>query len=109
VFHHIDSSAHVELLAELRRTLRPGGWLFIFEHNPWNPLTLRAVEGCDFDANAQRIASRAMKKRLTAGGLAETRVQFRLFFPHALRYLRPLERALSWLPLGGQYCARARK
>jgi hypothetical protein len=35
-------------------------------------------------------------------------MRYRVFFPHALAALRPLERLLAWLPLGAQYyvCAR---
>src|SRR3989442_1179761 len=36
VFHHIDDSAQAAWLCELRRVLRVGAPLFIFEHNPYN-------------------------------------------------------------------------
>jgi len=109
VFHHIDPAQQVALLADLHRTLRPGGRLFVFEHNPWNPLTVRVVNGCSFDANARMIGAAKMKQRLAAAGFADGKVRYRIFFPHALRILRPLEMAMTWLPLGGQYCAMARK
>jgi SAM-dependent methyltransferase len=109
VFHHIDPQEHAVLLQELRRILRPGGTLFVFEHNPWNPLAVRAVRSCPFDENARLIPGRAMQRRLRAAGFAGCRIRYRVFFPHALRGLRPLEDALTWLPLGGQYCAVARR
>src|SRR5690606_31738033 len=34
VFHHIPEDEHVAKLAELRRVLRPGGLLMVYEHNP---------------------------------------------------------------------------
>ena len=49
VFHHIPHADHVLLLKELRRVIKPGGSLFIFEHNPLNPLTVRVVNTCPFD------------------------------------------------------------
>jgi hypothetical protein len=50
-----------------------------------------------------------MKQRLAAAGFVGTRIRYRIFFPHALSIMRPLEMALTWLPLGGQYYAFARK
>jgi len=109
VFHHIDHAEHVALLRELNRVLRPGGILFVFEHNPYNPLTVRIVNSCPFDEHARLIRGGLMKQRVTAAGFSATSVRYRVFFPHALRLLRPLERILTWLPLGGQYYALARK
>jgi ubiquinone/menaquinone biosynthesis C-methylase UbiE len=109
VFHHIDHRQHVQVLAELRRVLRKGGRLYIFEHNPLNPLTVRVVNNCPFDANAHLIRAPWMKKRLLEAGFGIARVKYRVFFPHALRRLRALEPALTWLPLGGQYFASTAK
>jgi len=109
VFHHIDHTEHISLLKELRRILRPGGNLFVFEHNPYNPLTVHVVNSCPFDKNAQLVRAATMKKRLGAAGFASVKVRYRIFFPHALRIMRPLEAAFAWLPLGGQYYALARK
>lgn len=109
VFHHIDPLDHPVLLRELRRILRPGGTLFVFEHNPWNPLAVRAVQSCPFDENARLIRGATMRRRLRAAGFADCAIRYRIFFPHVLSFLRPLEAAMTWLPLGGQYCALARK
>ena len=105
VFHHIDHADHVALLTEMRRVIRPGGTLFVFEHNPYNPLTVRIVNTCPFDENARLIRGSEMKRRLLNAGFASVKIRYRVFFPHFLRWLRPLERALAWLPLGGQYYA----
>ncbi len=109
VFHHIDAERHAGLLAELKRLLRPGGRLFLFEHNPWNPLTVRIVASCPFDENAHLVSAPVMKRRLVEAGFRAPATHYRLFFPRILRALRPFERALSWLPLGGQYFLSARK
>ena len=109
VFHHIDWDLHVPLLQELRRVIRPGGSLFVFEHNPYNPLTVRVVNQCPFDINARLIRGADMRRRLGAAGFAATRIRYRIFFPHLLRALRPVEMSLAWLPLGGQYYVQSCK
>jgi SAM-dependent methyltransferase len=109
VFHHIDHDAHISLLKELRRVIRPCGNLFIFEHNPYNPLTVRVVNNCPFDENAKLIRGRDMRRRLLAAGFDRVTINYRVFFPHLFRVLRPLERFLTWLPIGGQYYARSQK
>jgi SAM-dependent methyltransferase len=109
VFHHIDHEEHAHLLAEIRRVLRPTGTLFVFEHNPLNPLTCHAVRTCEFDENARLIVGPAMKRRLAAAGLARPRLRYRLFFPHALASLRRLEPYMTALPLGAQYYVMAEK
>ena len=103
VFHHIDPGERARWLQELNRVLQPGGRLFIFEHNPLNPLTVRAVNACPFDENAQLTGSRTLKHQLVQAGFQDTRVCFRIFFPRFLARLRGLEKYLTWLPLGAQY------
>ena len=105
VFHHIEPALHVPLFAELRRILRPGGLITIFEHNPLNPLTVRAVDTCPFDENAILLRAGTLRRRLADAGFAHPAIAYRIFFPRALRLLRPLERWLKWLPLGAQYYA----
>jgi len=109
VFHHIPAESHVRLIGELKRVLRPSGLLVIFEHNPLNPVTVRVVNACPFDDNAILIRARSLRSRVRAAGFAVACVNYRIFFPRFLRRLRPLEAALTWLPLGAQYFVAARK
>ncbi len=46
VFHHIPHDQHLQVLQQLKRSIRPGGLLMVYEHNPFNPLTVRAVRTC---------------------------------------------------------------
>jgi SAM-dependent methyltransferase len=109
VFHHIPAAEHIALLREIGRVLSPDGRFFLFEHNPLNPLTRHAVNSCAFDENAVLIGARDMRRRFATAGLRAARTRHRIFFPHAFAGLRPLERALTWLPLGAQYSIEAVK
>lgn len=103
VFHHIPASQHVRLLSEIRRVLAPNGLFMLYEHNPWNRLTVRAVRNCPFDENAVLISAPEMIRRLRTAGFGEVERRFRVFFPRALAVLRPLEWSLSPVPVGAQY------
>jgi SAM-dependent methyltransferase len=109
VFHHIPHEEHRHWLAELLRVTRPGGLLAIYEHNPLNPLTAHAVKTCPLDVHARLIRSSVMRSRAKASGWVEASVAYKLFFPAALKSLRPLERRLEWLGLGAQYRVTARR
>jgi SAM-dependent methyltransferase len=109
VFHHIPPVAHSGALTELYRLSRSRGLLMIYEHNPLNPLTVRAVNTCPFDKNAILLRAGDMAARVRASGWTDVRVAYRVFFPAALKRLRPLENWLRWSPLGAQYCLTARR
>ena len=109
VFHHIADREHIRLLQEFHRVLMPGGVAFIFEHNPHNPVTRRAVKTSPLDDNAKLISARAMKANLKAAAFSGIQIRYRVFFPSVLRALRPLEKWMMWLPLGAQYYAVAAK
>ncbi|MGC1305377.1 MAG: class I SAM-dependent methyltransferase [Caulobacteraceae bacterium] len=103
VFHHIDATEHASIFGQLRRLLRPGGLMAIFEHNPVNPATRHIVATCPFDANAVLLSSAELKRSQTQAGFREIKVAYTGFFPGGLRTLRPLERFLTGLPIGAQY------
>ena len=108
VFHHIPEQDHIYLLAEIRRCLKPGGMMIMFEHNPLNPLTRLAVARCPFDENAVLIGAGEMKRRFTSAGYDDVKARFRIFFPGFLSVLRPIESYIENIPVGGQYYVTAR-
>jgi SAM-dependent methyltransferase len=109
VFHHIAAKEHAHWLAELLRVTKPGGLLAIYEHNPLNPLTVRAVNTCPLDVNARLIRGGAMCARALEAGWADARLGYKLFFTAFLAGLRPMERHLEWLALGAQCRMTARR
>lgn len=109
VFHHIPHEEHLYWLDELLRVTKPGGVLVIYEHNPLNPLTVRAVNTCPLDVNARLIRGRTMRQRALDGGWEDAKVAYKLFFPSFLAALRSMEHHLEWLSLGAQYRMMARR
>src|SRR6266702_359998 len=109
VFHHISREEPAHWLRELLRVTRSGGMLAIFEHNPLNPLTLRAVDSCPFDENASLLRAKELVESCRSSGWIDARVRYHLFFPRALAGLRGLEPYLSGVPLGAQYSVFATK
>lgn len=103
VFHHIERTAHVSWAGEAARVLRPGGSLFVFEHNPLNPFTLRVVRTCPFDKGVRLLRAGYAVRMLHEAGFKSPEVRFYFFFPRVLRMLRPIERHLGFIPLGAQY------
>ncbi len=103
VFHHILPQEHVRWLTELFRVTRPGGMLAVFEHNPRNPLTRKAVDRCEFDKDAILIRPETLRAAMAAAGWSDLKLHYHVFFPGFLARLRPVEPLLAWLPLGGQY------
>lgn len=109
VFHHIDHEEHALWLQELWRILKLNGVLIIFEHNPFNPLTVSTVKHCPFDVNAKLIPGKQLTSSIRKVGGRDIDLVYRIFFPKALSFLRPLEKNLKKLPLGAQYYVYARK
>jgi ubiquinone/menaquinone biosynthesis C-methylase UbiE len=105
VMHHIRFGEHEGLMKEALRVLRPGGRIFIAEHNPHNPVTLHMVNTCPFDKDAVLLTPGYTKKLLRKTGFGEVKNHFVLFFPRGgfFKWFHPLEKWLSFLPVGGQY------
>ncbi|TAN44954.1 MAG: class I SAM-dependent methyltransferase [Nitrospirae bacterium] len=103
VLHHIKPDARISILANIRDALSPTGRLFLFEHNPSNPVTLRIVRDCPFDKDAELVAHSAAADLLKRSGFVIRTLRFIHFFPKILGFLTPLEALLRKLPIGAQY------
>lgn len=111
VLHHVNYELHSQIMNEIKRVLKPGGRLFLFEHNPVNPVTRHLVNTCIFDKDARLLRSGYTSRLLRSAGLTIKEKQFIIFFPRKglLSKFIFLEKYLRWLPLGGQYFIHAIK
>ena len=110
VYHHIPKDAQLRHLAELRRVVRAGGEVMVFEHNPYNPVTARVFRRAPIDRGCEMIPSPSMRRLFRQAGFTTIERGFVLFAPEPLHRRLPfIEPALSWLPLGGQYFVAGRK
>jgi SAM-dependent methyltransferase len=109
VMHHIQPASWAAKLRELWNGIRPGGSLFVFEHNPRNPVTRFMVWREPIDKNAVLIDHTTMTSHLSRLDSPDVEVTNFLFFPPRVPGLRALEGRLAPLPWGGQYMARATK
>lgn len=105
VFHHIESTKHIDVLKEIYRVLNENGKVIIFEHNPLNPFTLKAVHDCPFDIDVKLVCAPKMRRRIYKAGFPFVKTRFTLFFPRKPFFMKFLgfEKYFYWCFLGAQY------
>ena len=110
IYHHIPDDDHVRHLSELRRVVKPGGEVMVFEHNPYNPVTARIFARAPIDRGCHMIKPARLRQIFTDAGFERPDQGYLLFVPESLHpVFGAVEPALSWLPLGGQYFVSGRK
>ena len=109
VLHHVPPSDRLDVVRTVLGLLRPGGRIVVFEHNPLNPVTRRAVATCIFDDDAILLWPWEARGLLGDAGFTAIELDFIVFFPKALSFLRPLEPSLRGLVLGAQQMLFATK
>ncbi|MFZ2105857.1 MAG: methyltransferase domain-containing protein [Roseiarcus sp.] len=109
VMHHVPPDQRPRFIAEAWAALRPSGWLMVFEHNPWNPLTRLAVARCPFDFDALLIDPVQMTRILREAGFVDVAREFLFFTPFANAFAELLEDKLRAVPAGAQYVAIGRR
>ena len=109
VLHHVPVEERAAVYAELGRVVKPGGRIYVFEHNPRNPLVRYVIARTPIDENAILLDAREVQEGLLDAARYELETDYLMFMPPGLAFLRPIDRALAWLPLGAQYAVMARK
>jgi 2-polyprenyl-3-methyl-5-hydroxy-6-metoxy-1,4-benzoquinol methylase len=109
VLHHVPVPERKAVYGELGRVLKPGGRLYVFEHNPRNPLVRYVIARTPIDENAILLDAREVRYGLLDTARYELETDYLMFMPPGIAFLRGVDRALAWLPLGAQYAVTARK
>jgi len=103
VLHHIEISDRQRIIQDLSNRLCVDGFLFVFEHNPLNPVTRCVVRNSPLDENAVLLFPAEALAYASRIGLKVCEKSYLFFFPRLLASFRRFEPYLSWCPLGAQY------
>ncbi len=103
VFHHIQPEQRLNTMQFVAASGKAGGSLVVFEHNPFNPVTRHLVKICPFDEGVVLLRPSELKQLVKNAGITHIQLEYTLFFPSFLKWLRFLEKYLHFVPLGGQY------
>ncbi|MEO6695021.1 MAG: class I SAM-dependent methyltransferase [Ignavibacteria bacterium] len=109
VFHHIKPAERNDAIETINKMLRKNGTVYIFEHNPYNPVTRHIVNTCPWDTDAILLNMKETLDLMKHAGLEVDQKNYSLFFPASLKFLRPVEFYLGKIPLGGQYYVKGVK
>lgn len=109
VFHHIEPSLRNGTIEFIHQLLRPKGSVYIFEHNPINPVTRKIVRDCVWDEDAILLPAKESETLINHTGMKIEKKRYTIFFPAFLKFLRPMEKLLGFIPLGGQYYIKGNK
>ena len=107
VVHHVPTDDWPVFASEMKRVVRPGGLVVVFEHNPLNPLTRVSVSRCPFDEDVTLLRAGTMARLLGNAGLSPVERRFFYFLPVRDVGSSRIERALRAVPLGAQYFVAA--
>lgn len=110
VFHHIEPARRLDVLKTLYQATTPGGYLALFENNPWNPGTRLVMHRIPFDRDAVPLSSRLARRLIQEAGFSRPpAVRYLFYFPRWLSFLRFTESGLAGFPLGAQYYVLVQK
>jgi 2-polyprenyl-3-methyl-5-hydroxy-6-metoxy-1,4-benzoquinol methylase len=103
VLHHVPRTSRSHLVAEMKRLTSPEGLVVVFEHNPFNFLTRRAVSRCEFDEGVVLLSRKKVRELFVANGLAVADEAYIIFFPWEFPLSKRAEALFRRVPLGAQY------
>jgi ubiquinone/menaquinone biosynthesis C-methylase UbiE len=103
VLHHVPVSKRFNVVSEMVRVTRSEGFVAVFEHNPFNPLTRHAVNSCALDQGVVLLPSTQAVELLRDAANVEPGLRHYLFSPLGGALGCSLDRHLQRVRLGGQY------
>ena len=108
VLHHIPQKSRAKILKILLNSLNKNGKIFIFEHNPYNPISLLIFNKSEIDKGCFMVSPRKLKlmiRNLNEKNIKIYPTRYTLFLPR-FKFLKKiffLEKYLEKVPIGGQY------
>lgn len=109
VVHHVPVPKWSDFVREIRRVVRPGGLIAIFEHNPLNPFTRYVVATSPLDVGVTMVRRRLLERLFRNAGCSAVHSDYIFFTPFVHPFFRWVDRQLRWLPLGAQYFTLAER
>lgn len=109
VMHHVPPLLWANFMSEMTRVVKSGGVTVVFEHNPFNPLTLKIVDRCPFDADAVLLKPKQTCELMEHANLTNVTRRYIFNLPAANKALRWADRLFSRFPTGAQYYCKGRK
>lgn len=105
VFHHIPRQQQLENMKDIFAHVKKGGYIFIFELNPLNPMTVLVFQQNDrkFDPQSNMLTPFYMRKLLDTSGFEIESTNYSIFFPKTFSSLIPYEKYMTKLPIGAHY------
>ena len=96
-------------LDTIYHSMSSGGFLALWENNPWNPATRLVMSRIPFDRDADPIFPRGCRRMIRSARFELLGADYLFIFPKLLRLLRIIEPWVCRLPFGTQYLILARK
>lgn len=106
VFHHIVPDERPTAARSLRRWMKPGARVVLWEHNPYNPLTRVLVKLCPFDEHASLLPLGMVIRLFSEHSYLCSAHEYVNIFPprwHRFKSVSFIEGKLRGLPVGTQY------
>lgn len=103
VLHHIPLAERADALDYVRRAVKPGGILALWENNPWSPGARYCMRVNPCDRDAIPLSPVESHRLVRAAGFTVMGISYLFIFPRVLSWFRWTEPLLSRLPFGAQY------
>lgn len=103
VMHHVPPQHWQSFANEMKRVTKGSGMAVVFEHNPFNPLTMKVVNDCPFDEDAVLLKSAKTRELFENSDFDRIDRNFIISIPPINKLMRKVDSMFSGLPLGAQY------
>ena len=113
VLHHIEPKERIRWMKGVFASVKPGGYIIVFEHNTLNPITKSIIldDNNLVDDITWMLSHKYLKELMLSIGNSAKIVWegYTLFSPVRFKGIISIERCLKWLPFGAQHCVLLQK